>query len=207
MEKIKLDIVALSQSITQSHSYAIVLQEAKGERRLPIVIGGFEAQSIAVAIENMTPSRPLTHDLMKEFCEVLKVEVKEVIIDNLVDGVFYAKLICEKDGKKFEIDSRTSDALALAVRFKCPIYTYEFIMDSAGIILESNEDEKIKKEEHDIVKEAFGNLEEKAPKPKEKLSDYNLKELNELLEAALKKEDYEGAAKYRDELERRSKGS
>ena len=136
MKKVELEIIALSHSVTQSHSYAVVLGEVAGQRRLPIVIGGFEAQSIAVALEKMSPSRPLTHDLIKNICEAFDLSIKEVIINNLLDGIFYAKLICVEGKKEYEIDSRTSDALALAVRFSCPIYTYEFILDSAGIILE-----------------------------------------------------------------------
>ena len=141
MKKIELDIVALSHSVTQSHNYAVVLGEQDGSRRLPIVIGGFEAQAIAVAMERMTPNRPLTHDLFKNTLETFDVELKEVIINNLLDGIFYARLICVKEGELVEIDSRTSDALAMAVRFNCPIFTYEFILDAAGVILEEPEEE------------------------------------------------------------------
>ena len=133
MRKIELDIVALSHSVTQSHNYAVVLGEQGGSRRLPIVIGSFEAQAIAVAMERMTPNRPLTHDLFKNTLETFNIELKEVIINNLLDGIFYARLICIKDSEIIEIDSRTSDALAMAVRFNCPIYTYEFILDAAGV--------------------------------------------------------------------------
>ena len=136
MNKIELEIVAISQSFTQNHSYAVVLGETIGKRRLPIVIGGSEAQAIAVAMENMNPSRPLTHDLIKSIFDNFDIVLKEVVINNLLDGVFFAKLICLKDRQEFEIDSRSSDAIALAVRFGCPIYTYETILDSAGIILE-----------------------------------------------------------------------
>src|SRR6185369_8505884 len=136
MKKIKLDIVGLSYSQTQSGAYALVLGEAKGKRRLPIIIGGFEAQAIAIELEKMTPSRPLTHDLFKAFCETYDITVSEILIYNLVEGIFYAKLICNDGTKDVEIDARTSDAIALAVRFNCPIYTYEFILSSAGIILE-----------------------------------------------------------------------
>ena len=139
MEKIKLEIAGLSYSQTQSGAYALVLSESKGKRRLPIIIGGFEAQAIAIELEKMTPSRPLTHDLFKNFAEEFKINIVEVIIYNLVEGIFFAKLICDQNGKEIEIDSRTSDAIALAVRFECNIYTYEFVLSSAGIILEDEE--------------------------------------------------------------------
>ncbi|MEZ5007990.1 MAG: DUF151 domain-containing protein [Chitinophagales bacterium] len=196
MKKIKLEIVALSHAITRNHSYAVVLGEQKGFRRLPIVIGGAEAQAIAVAMEDMAPTRPLTHDLMKSILETLEVDLKEVIINNLLDGVFYAKLVCFKDGEEIEIDSRTSDALALAVRFECPIYTYEFILDSAGIVLEESQ----KMAESEVAKE------EVAVKSSQKTDDlaiYSVKELDKLLLDALENEDYERAAKLRDELNKR----
>lgn len=196
MKKIKLEIVALSHAITRNHSYAVVLGEQKGFRRLPIVIGGAEAQAIAVAMEDMAPTRPLTHDLMKSILETLEVDLKEVIINNLLDGVFYAKLVCIKDGEEIEIDSRTSDALALAVRFECPIYTYEFILDSAGIVLEESQ----KMAEGATAKEE---VTVGAGEPSEDLSIYSVKELDKLLLQALEKEDYERAAKLRDELNKR----
>lgn len=195
MKKIELDIVALSHSVTQSHNYAVVLGEQQGSRRLPIVIGGFEAQAIAVAMERMTPNRPLTHDLFKNALETFGIGLKEVIINNLLDGIFYARLICEKNGEIFEIDSRTSDALAMAVRFNCPIFTYEFILDAAGVVLEEPEE----------VKSSLGSSSKKR-KPKSKgaaLSSYSVEELNHLLDEVLIKEDYEQAAKIRDEINRR----
>ena len=134
MVKIKLDIIGLSYSQTQSGAYALVLAETGGKRSLPIIIGGYEAQAIAIELEKMTPTRPLTHDLFKSFADSFQVNIEEVVIYNLVEGVFYAKLICVKDGKFSEIDARTSDAIALAVRFKCPIYTFESILASAGIL-------------------------------------------------------------------------
>src|SRR5476651_1193539 len=139
MKKIKLDIVGLSYSQTQSGAYALVLGEVSGRRRLPIIIGSFEAQAIAIEIEKMTPSRPLTHDLFKSFGQAYHINVLEIIIYNLVDGIFYSKLICSDGKKVIEIDDRTSDAIAVAVRFDCPIYTYEFILASAGIVIESND--------------------------------------------------------------------
>src|ERR1044071_7049717 len=136
MKKIELEIVALSHSITQTHSYAVVLGEVNGLRRLPIVIGGFEAQAIAVALEKMQPSRPLTHDLMKNFMTAFAIDLHEIIISDLQEGIFYSKLVCSTDHDTIEIDSRTSDALALAVRFGCPVYTYEHILESAGILMD-----------------------------------------------------------------------
>ena len=139
MRRIELEIVALSHSMTQSHNYAVVLGERRGKRRLPIVIGSFEAQAIAVALERMLPNRPLTHDLFKNAFDTFEIQLKEVIISNLLDGIFYARLVCMKNGELFEIDSRTSDAIAMAVRFECPIFTYDFILEAAGVILEDQE--------------------------------------------------------------------
>lgn len=195
MKKIELDIVALSHSVTHSHNYAVVLGEQGGARRLPIVIGGFEAQAIAVAMERMTPSRPLTHDLFKNTMDTLKVELQEVIINNLLDGIFYARLICLKDGEVIEVDSRTSDALAMAVRFNCPIYTYEFILDAAGVILEDSEEEEVKSSK-------------KRPKRRGKqkpvaLSQYPVEDLEKMLTDVLDREDYLKAAEIRDEIKRR----
>ena len=191
MRKIELDIVALSHSVTQSHNYAVVLGEQEGSRRLPIVIGSFEAQAIAVAMERMTPNRPLTHDLFKNALETFNIELKEVVINNLLDGIFYARLICLKDGEIVEIDSRTSDALAMAVRFNCPIFTYEFILDAAGVVLEET-DEPPQKERR-VVKNKKGSS----------LSNYSMEALNKLLDEVLSEEDYERAAEIRDEINRR----
>ena len=200
MRKIELDIVALSHSVTQSHNYAVVLGEQDGTRRLPIVIGGFEAQAIAVAMERMTPNRPLTHDLFKNTLETFAIELKEIVINNLLDGIFYARLICERNGEIFEIDSRTSDALAMAVRFNCPIYTYEFILDAAGVVLEDTEEEK--------ATATSGDTRRKRKKPAQgaALSTYSVDDLNKLVEEVLSKEDYEQAAKIRDEINRRKEG-
>jgi uncharacterized protein len=196
MKKIELDIVALSHSVTQSHNYAVVLGERNGARRLPIVIGSFEAQAIAVAMERMTPNRPLTHDLFKNTLETFNIELKEVVINNLLDGIFYARLICIKEGEIIEIDSRTSDALAMAVRFNCPIYTYEFILDAAGVVLEESEEEQGEPEKEPAAKEQ-----------KASLSSYSVKELEGLLEEVLNEENYERAAEIRDEIDRRKKDS
>jgi len=194
MKKIDLEIVALSHSVTQSHNYAVVLGERAGNRRLPIVIGGFEAQAIAVAMERMIPNRPLTHDLFKNTLDTFDVELKEVVINNLLDGIFYAQLVCARDGNEFVIDSRTSDAIAMAVRFKSPIYTFDFIMEQAGVILDdSQEEETTSIISQEATSDSLENLSEKA--------------LNKLLEEVLENEDYERAAVIRDELKKRSEGS
>jgi bifunctional DNase/RNase len=192
MKKIQLDIVALSHSITQSHNYAVVLGERHGSRRLPIVIGGFEAQAIAVAMERMTPNRPLTHDLFKNVLITLDINLKEIIINDLKDGIFFSQLICYKEDEKdaMVIDSRTSDALAMAVRFECPIYTYETVLDLAGVEMEETE------EEEDAPKA-------KAAKRSRKLSSFSMDELIQMLNQVLTEEDYEKAADIRDEIKRR----
>lgn len=196
MKKIELEIVALSHSITQTHSYAVVLGEVNGLRRLPIVIGGFEAQAIAVALENMHPSRPLTHDLMKNFMNAFGVELQEIIINDLQEGIFYSKLVCYTDNDTVEIDSRTSDALALAVRFGCPIFTYDTILESAGIALEEGGTPKPKME-------AVGVEEPASSSDRSDLSSLNIEELNHLLNEVLEQEDYIRAIAIRDELKKR----
>jgi uncharacterized protein len=197
MEKIKLEIAGLSYSQTQSGAYALVLSESIGKRRLPIIIGGFEAQAIAIELEKMTPSRPLTHDLFKNFADLFKINLTEVIIYNLVEGIFFAKLICEHKGKEIEIDSRTSDAIALAVRFGCPIYTYEFVLSSAGIILD---DDEIEGEETEGETSPEINIEEISQNPVDRMS---LKDLKKQLKEAIEKEDYENASRLRDEINKR----
>jgi hypothetical protein len=196
MRKIELDIVALSHSVTQSQNYAVVLGEVGGNRRLPIVIGSFEAQAIAVATEQMTPNRPLTHDLFKNTLETFNIDLKEVIINNLLDGIFYARLVCVHNGEVIEVDSRTSDALALAVRFDCPIYTYEFILDAAGVTLEDEE------EDYSEMEPAPAS---RGRRRKHSLTELSDDELNKLLEEVLEKENYEKAAQIRDELNRRGR--
>jgi len=198
MNKIKLEIVGLSYSQTQSGAYALVLGEINGRRRLPIIIGGFEAQAIAIEIEKLTPSRPLTHDLFKTFASTFNITINEVIIYNLVDGIFYAKLICNNGKKDIEIDARTSDAIALAIRFECPIYTYEFILASAGIVIEGN----------DFV--FLENLDASKDEPpasgetsKTTYASFTDDELKTALQQALNEEAYEKAAKIRDEISRR----
>lgn len=198
MKKIKLDIVGLSYSQTQSGAYALVLGEVSGRRRLPIIIGSFEAQAIAIEIEKMTPSRPLTHDLFKSFAQAYQIEVQEIIIYNLVDGIFYSKLICSDGKRSVEIDARTSDAIAIAVRFDCPIFTYEFILSTAGIVIEGNDFvylENINETQEDktvntsTVGSGFASL--------------SVDELKTKLQEALAEESYEKAAKIRDELNKR----
>lgn len=197
MKKIELEIVALSHSITQTNSYAVVLGEVNGLRRLPIVIGGFEAQAIAVALEKMNPSRPLTHDLMKNFMTAFNVELQEIIICDLQEGIFYSKLLCVGENDTTEIDSRTSDALALAVRFGCPIYTYDNILDNAGMMIEDSDNKKRK-----------GNEDEPETKEVEiegELKNLSLDELNTLLNEVLEQEDYIKAISIRDEINNRKK--
>ncbi len=196
MNKVKLEIVGLSYSQTQSGAYALVLAEVGGKRRLPIIIGGFEAQAIAIELEKMTPTRPLTHDLFKSFATAFDIEVKEVVIYNLVEGIFYSKLICEKDGLTTEIDARTSDAIAIGVRFNCPVYTFESILASAGILLDENSND------NDF---AFGEEEdEKIEKPKETINSLSTEDLEKQLNNALENEDYELASKLRDEMNKRN---
>lgn len=195
MKKIELEIVALSHSITQTHSYAVVLGEMNGLRRLPIVIGGFEAQAIAVALEHMQPSRPLTHDLMKNFMNAFGVELQEIIISDLQEGIFYSKLVCYTEHDTVEIDSRTSDALALAVRFGCPIYTYEHILDNAGILMEDGG--------RGSKSEAVGGEESTNDPSREDLSSMSLEELQALLNDVLEHEDYIRAIAIRDEMNKR----
>jgi len=199
MERVEMEILALSHSITQSHSYAVVLGEKEGNRRLPIVIGGFEAQAIAIAIENIEPTRPLTHDLMKNMLDIFQINLLEVVIVKLTNGVFYAQLVCERDGQRYEIDSRTSDAIALAARFKCPIFTFENILAEAGINLS---EEELKREEVETTEEE--GEEPESVTTEEGITSKSVEELNELLREALDKEDYERAAKIRDELNKRS---
>jgi len=190
MKKVELEIIALSHSVTQTQNYAVVLGELNGNRRLPIVIGGFEAQAIAVVLERINPHRPLNHDLFKKAMSAFGVDIKEVVINDLVDGIFFSKLICEKDGEIIEIDSRTSDALAMAVRFNCTVSTFEFVMEQAGVILEESE-ESLKKSTTKKIKSS---------QSYDRLSS---EELQTMLAQVLTDEDYEKAAKIRDELNRR----
>ncbi len=193
MEKLELSIVALAQSETQNNSFIVLLKEEEGMRRLPIVIGGFEAQAIALAVEGIQPNRPLTHDLFRNTLRQIGVDLKEIVISDLRQGIFFATLICQiADGSFVELDSRTSDALALAVRFSCPIYTYPFILDRAGVAWEPQSGEAVAAQP--------GQAE---PKPGQPLGDYTDEDLQKLLETALSEENYERAAEIRDEMQRR----
>ncbi len=195
MKKVRLEIVGLSYSQTQSGAYALVLGESSGSRRLPIIIGGFEAQAIAIELEKMTPTRPLTHDLFKAFSETFSIDVTEILIYNLVEGIFYAKLICTDGTREVEIDARTSDAIALAVRFNCPIFTYEFILKSAGIVLDDDSLPSIENSMTttiDEIKSPEGEYESKSSE-----------ELKNLLQHALDDEQYELASKIKEELNNR----
>ena len=204
MKKISLDIVGLQPSMTQTHNYAVVLGERTGNRRLPIIIGAFEAQAIAVAVEKMLPNRPLTHDLFKNTLDTFRVDLQEVIISNLLDGVFYAKLICEKEGKIIEIDSRTSDALAMAVRFNCPIYTYEFILEAAGVVLEEPEETASSAPaSKGKVSKSTTSTGGRASDSKGQLAHLSMDELDRMLSEVLQNEDYEQAALIRDEIKKR----
>lgn len=193
MRKIQLEIIALSHSITQTHSYAVVLGEMNGIRRIPIVIGAFEAQAIAVALERMQPNRPLTHDLMKNFMLAFNIELHEIIINDVQEGIFYSKLICTSENDTIEIDSRTSDALALAVRFGCPIYTYENILESVGLKMEGEEES-----ESPAPVGVSGST-----TPPDDLKGMNLDQLQQLLSEVLEQEDYIRAIAIRDEISSR----
>lgn len=199
MKKTELEIVALSHSITQTHSYAVVLGELNGLRRLPIVIGGFEAQAIAVALERMQPSRPLTHDLFANMMYTFEIELTEVIIYKLEEGIFFAKLVCTHNNDVVEIDSRTSDALALAVRTGCRIFTFENILDAAGLYLDPNDTsaEQTTKQENITAPETLN--------PDKDIAAMNLDDLKKLLQQVLEQEDYVRAISIRDEINKREK--
>ncbi len=193
--KIKLEILGLSYSQTQTGAYALVLGESDGRRRLPIIIGNFEAQAIAIELEKMKPSRPLTHDIFKSFADVFNIGIKEVVIYNLVEGIFFARLVCQKGNEApKELDTRTSDAIALAVRFKCPIYTYEHILSSAGIVLDE--------ESAETTIESVPDSGSSETKPNT-LGSLQADELEKALEQALSDEDYERASLIRDEMKKR----
>lgn len=203
MEKIKLEILGLSSSQSQSGSFALVLGEQGGQRRLPIIIGMFEAQAIAIEIEKIVPNRPMTHDLFKSFSAGFNFNVEEIIISGLKEGVFYGKIVCSDGIKKIEIDARPSDAIAIGLRFEVAIFTYESILSEAGIVLTDGEEPKKtptaksskRKEEVFAAKEAG---------PSEAIKDLGSEKLKEMLSEALAQEDYERAAKIRDELNKRN---
>lgn len=198
MKKIELEIIAISHSITKTRSYAVILGEINGLRRLPIVIGGPEAQAIAVALEKMQPSRPLTHDLMKNFMSAFNVDLQEILISDLQEGIFYSKLVCFTEHDTVEIDSRTSDAIALAVRFGCPIYTYENIIENAGVFLENSDLVTPKSQEEEVEDDDLGSVSRNND-----LISLSLPELHELLNKVLETEDYIKAIKIRDEINNR----
>ena len=195
MQKIRLNILGLSVSQTQSGAYALVLAEENGDRRIPIIIGPVEAQAIAIQLEGLKPPRPLTHDLIKNMALAFNIALLEVTIYKLEEGIFYSELLCEKDGKEIKIDSRTSDAVALSLRFRCPIYTSEDILQKAGIVLEIEDENSpvrsISDEEETFEVSTY--------------SQYSLNELNEMLTESVQNEDYEKASIIRDELKKRGK--
>jgi bifunctional DNase/RNase len=192
-EKHQLEIVGISYSQTQSGAYALILGEVNGNRRIPIIIGTFEAQAIAIELEKMKPARPLTHDLFKTFALEYDINIIEVVINKFEDGVFYARIVCSDGKKQKEIDARTSDAVAMAVRFNCPIYTYKKVLDETSMV---KEDEKEEKAEEDIP-------ENESTKTAESMEQFSDEDLEKMLKDAIDDEDYEKASKYRDELKRR----
>ena len=200
MEKLKLEILGLSSSQSQSGSFALVLGEEGGNRRLPIIIGMFEAQAIAIEIEKIIPNRPMTHDLFKSFAMGFNFSVEEIVISDLKEGVFFAKIVCSDGAKSIEVDARPSDAIAIGLRFEVPIYTYESILSEAGIVLSdlNEETEQVSEEEKKAA----------APKPSapksDSIKDTSSDQLKTMLQDALDKEDYEKAAKIRDELNKRN---
>ena len=204
MSLVKLTIKGISYSQTQNGAYALILNEVDGERKLPIVIGAFEAQSIAIALEKeIKPPRPLTHDLFKTFADRFDIIIKQVIIHKLVDGVFYSSIICERDKIEEIIDARTSDAIALALRFHAPIFTYKNILDKAGIFLKTNPDTDSLEEELDNALSSNNPFSEESNDSKNIFAKHSLSELHEMLNAAVNDEDYEKAAKIRDEISKR----
>ncbi|MBL7958364.1 MAG: bifunctional nuclease family protein [Flavobacteriales bacterium] len=192
MDKVELKFLRITYSHTHAGAYALILAEAQGDRRLPIIIGGVEAQAIAIQVENIKPARPLTHDLFKNVADTLGFNLKEVIINDLVEGIFHAKLVVEQDAREVTIDARSSDAIALALRFDCPIYTYEPILGAAGLKVEEGEEEQ-----------AEGEKTERKGREKKTVTSATIDELQGMLAEALENEDYERASKLRDEIKRR----
>lgn len=202
MDKIKLEILGLSSSQSQSGSFALVLGEIKGERRLPIIIGMFEAQAIAIEIEKIIPNRPMTHDLFKSFAHQFEFTVEEIVIYDLKEGVFFARIVCKNGSKTIEIDSRPSDAIAIGLRFGAKMYTYEKILDEAGVVL-SDDDAEIELKESSKKTTVVEEVQEPIEK-KKSIKDFSIETLNKMLKEALDNEDYEQAAKIRDELSKRN---
>lgn len=201
-KKIKLEILGLSSSQSQTGSFALVLGETEGNRRLPIIIGMFEAQAIAIEIEKIIPNRPMTHDLFKSFSNAFHFHVEEIVISDLKEGVFFAKIVCTDGLKKTEVDARPSDAIAIGLRFDSPIYTYEAILAEAGIVLTDQEEEEEKSETKAEPKAKV--KKEGGKKSGDDYKNYSVEKLNDLLKDAIDKEDYERAAKIRDELSKRN---
>ena len=199
-DKVKIEILGLSTGQAQSGSFALVLGEYEGKGRLPIIIGMFEAQAIAIEVESITPNRPMTHDLFKSFAHHFDFQVREILISDLKEGVFFAKLICDKNGESVEIDSRPSDAIAIGLRFGIDIFTTEQILNEAAVVISEEGD----KDEMDLLKKTNKTREAEEYKPNSKLGDFSTEKLNSLLEKALENEDYERAAALRDELNRRN---
>lgn len=195
MKRVKLKVMGISYSQTQSGAYALILLEENGERRIPIIIGGFEAQAIVIKLENLDPPRPLTHDLFKKFADEFNISISEVMIYKLEEGVFFSKLVCTNDVKTYSIDSRTSDAVAIALRFGCPIYITEEILDKAGITISSADGDVVASNDTDTIFET----------ETVKYGSYSDEELYKLIDEAVKTEDYEKAASIRDEIEKRKK--
>lgn len=200
MDKILLEVVTITSSVSHNNSFVVVLKEREGGRQLPIVIGGTEAQSIVVAIENMRPSRPLTHDLMKSTMDSFDIQLQKVVINRFLEGVFYSELYCERNGVSEQIDSRTSDAIAMALRFGAPIYTYQAIMDEASVELELiEEDENLE----DFDEDPLATFIDTQTEEDVTFSKVSIEDLNKMLQEALDKEEYEQAAKIRDEIDHR----
>jgi bifunctional DNase/RNase len=189
MKKIELEVIALSDSTASGNTFAIVLGEKSGNRRMPVIIGAYEAQAIAIALEQMKPARPLTHDLFKNFGDAFQIRLEEIVINDLREGVFYARLVCRSADLHQEIDARTSDAIALAIRYQCPIYSYEHILEAGGIYFDQDGENKTPTPA--------------AATPGSQWQNNSLEELEKQLEEALQNEDYERAAKIRDEIDRR----
>ncbi|MEN8137525.1 MAG: bifunctional nuclease family protein [Bacteroidota bacterium] len=207
MSLIKLSIKGISYSQTQTGAYALILSEEFGDRKLPIIIAKAEAQSIAIALEeNIKPPRPLTHDLFKNFADKFSIKIKEVIIHKLVDGVFHSSLVCTRGNEEVLLDSRTSDAVALAIRFKAPIYTYKIIIEQAGVTLnlENEENEVVEQKEEKKEEELLSKIEDISKSEDSKFSNLTIEELNQLLEVAINEENYEKAARIRDEIDKRT---
>jgi uncharacterized protein len=202
-KKIKLEILGLSSSQSQTGSFALVLGETSGNRRLPIIIGMFEAQAIAIEIEKIIPNRPMTHDLFKSFANSFHFHVEEIIISDLKEGVFFAKIVCSDGLKKTEVDARPSDAIAIGLRFDSPIYTYETILAEAGIVLTDQEEEE-EKEKTVPKPEQKTKVKKENVKKGEDFKSFTIDKLRDLLKDAIDKEDYERAAKIRDELGKRN---